>query len=62
MRSATWSGRFGTETGTIKLPIMGPTGLDGKTEGLEERAEVVRTSLNADTKTNVNNNNYALAA
>jgi len=44
------------------LPIMGPTGLDGKTEGLEERAEVVRTSLNADTKTNVNNNNYALAA
>jgi hypothetical protein len=41
---------------------MGATGFDGKTEGLKERAEVVRTSLNADTKTNVNNNNYALAA
>jgi len=37
-------------------------GFDGKTEGLEERAEVVRTSLNADKQTNVNNNNYALAA
>ncbi len=39
--NGTWNGRSGTETGTIKLPIMGPTGLDGKTEGLEERAEVV---------------------
>ena len=41
---------------------MGAIGLDGMLEGLEERAEVVRTSLNADTKINVNNNNYALAA
>jgi hypothetical protein len=41
---------------------MGPTGLDGMLEGLEERAEDVRTSLKADKKTNVNNNNYALAA